>query len=203
MKMKSSVSNSEILAVILWSHLMNWSLILLRSLSIQILSALSLQNYRTLRNVKKVSHTSHPDLVQKNKTNNKGETMSDGEMIIQVVKSMSAAMGEGNLQSVMNTYEKGASLVAEPGTTVTGEAFLKAMEGYVSMNPKFHMPEHEVIISGDIALHIGPWTMEAQDPSTGQQIEQKGLSLAVFRRQTDGRWLMVIDNPFGDHLLSK
>ena len=129
--------------------------------------------------------------------------MSEREEIIQVVKNMSAAMGEGNIQTVMSAYEKGATLVAEPGLNVTGEDFIKSMESYLAMNPKFHMPEHEVIISGDIALHIGPWMMEARNPSTGQLIQQKGLSLAVFRRHPDGKWLMVIDNPFGDHLLSK
>jgi ketosteroid isomerase-like protein len=29
------------------------------------------------------------------------------------------------------------------------------------------------------------------------------LSIAVLRRQADGRWLMVIDDPYGDALLNQ
>lgn len=32
----------------------------------------------------------------------------------------------------------------------------------------------------------------------GSPVTGSGLSVAVLRRQTDGRWLMVIDNPFGE-----
>jgi ketosteroid isomerase-like protein len=37
----------------------------------------------------------------------------------------------------------------------------------------------------------------------GQEIKQSGLSVAVLRRQADGGWKMVIDNPHGGRLLSK
>lgn len=129
--------------------------------------------------------------------------MNNSDKIIHVVKQMSEAMAQGKLDSVMAAYESGATLVAQPGTSVSGPAFKDAMDGYVSMAPVFEMPKHEVIESGDIALHIAPWTMKAVDPASGQEITQKGLSLAVFRKQSDGKWLMVIDNPFGDNLLSK
>jgi hypothetical protein len=37
----------------------------------------------------------------------------------------------------------------------------------------------------------------------GSAIEQGGLSVALLRRQPDGRWLMVVDDPFGDELLRR
>jgi len=58
----------------------------------------------------------------------------------------------------------------------------------------------EVFASGDIALHIAPWKMTGQAPD-GTPFDQNGLSVAVFRRQADGAWKMVIDNPNGDALL--
>lgn len=126
---------------------------------------------------------------------------SNQEKIISIVSQMSKAMQQGKLDEVMSAYESTATLVASPDTFVSGLAFKEAMNGYVSMKPVFTMPKHEVIESGDIALHIAPWTMKAIDPSTGNEITQNGLSLAVFRKQKDGGWLMVIDNPFGDNLL--
>ena len=59
---------------------------------------------------------------------------------------------------------------------------------------------HEVISAGDIALHLTPWKMTGVAPD-GSPINGAGLSVAVLRRQPDGKWLMVIDNPFGDAIL--
>jgi len=36
----------------------------------------------------------------------------------------------------------------------------------------------------------------------GNEIGQSGLSIAVLRRQADGSWKMVIDNPHGSHLMT-
>ena len=127
--------------------------------------------------------------------------MTNAEKINSVVKSMAAAMERGDIAAVMAAYEPGAHLVIQPGMTVAGSGLREALAGFISMKPKFNMPKHEVIESGDIALHISPWIMEAVDPATGSQVEQSGLSLAVFRRQPDGSWLMVIDNPYGAALL--
>lgn len=124
----------------------------------------------------------------------KGNTRSNSDKIISAVQKMSAAMERGNLEEVLSFYEKGASLVVQPGMTASGSDLQKAFLGFISMKPKFKFSKHEVIESGDIALHISPWTMEAIDPSNGHTIKQNGLSLAVFRHQTDGSWLMVIDN---------
>jgi ketosteroid isomerase-like protein len=131
------------------------------------------------------------------------EAMKDSEAVIDAVEGMSAAMERGSLEDALRYYEPNATLVAQPGVNVSGAAFHEAMRGFVAMKPKFEMPNHEVIQSGDIALHLSPWTMEAVDPATGKPVRQSGLSLAVFRRQKDGKWLMVIDNPFGGRLLAQ
>jgi ketosteroid isomerase-like protein len=70
------------------------------------------------------------------------------------------------------------------------------------MNPIFTYSGHEVYISGDIATHIAPWTMVGEMPD-GSKIEQSGLSIAVLRKQADGNWLMIQDNPNGAFLMNK
>ena len=44
--------------------------------------------------------------------------------------------------------------------------------------------------------------MTAKSPE-GNEIKQNGLSIAVLRKQEDGEWLMIIDNPHGSFLLNK
>lgn len=63
------------------------------------------------------------------------------------------------------------------------------------------MASDEVLLAGDTAIHTAPWSMRATAPD-GTPIEQRGLSVAVLRRQRDGSWLMVTDNPYGQRLLA-
>ena len=79
-------------------------------------------------------------------------------------------MERGDIEAVMGAYEPGASLVVQPGVTASGAQLREALNGFISMKPKFNMPKHEVTESGDIALHISPWIMEATDPATGNRV---------------------------------
>lgn len=73
-------------------------------------------------------------------------------------------------------------------------------EGAFALNPTFEYSGHEVYVADDIAIHIAPWTMTGQTPD-GETIADNGLSVAVLRCQANGKWLMVIDNPYGARLL--
>jgi ketosteroid isomerase-like protein len=46
-------------------------------------------------------------------------------------------------------------------------------------------------------VHSSTWDMVARAPD-GSEFTQSGFSVVVLRKQADGKWLMVIDNPFGD-----
>ena len=118
-----------------------------------------------------------------------------------LVETMTAAFQRGDIDAVMQAYEDGAQVLFDPATPVEGNAALRAaFTDMASLNPVFTYSGHEVIEAGDIALHIAPWTMAATLPDD-TAVEQRGLSLAVLRRQADGTWKMVIDNPHGARLL--
>ncbi len=122
--------------------------------------------------------------------------------VLSLIQKMTANFEQGNLDVVMSTYEKDAAIMFEPGTPVTNAAVSKQIFAeWKSLNPKFSYNGHEVIIVGDLAVHIAPWSMVGKTPD-GQEISQSGLSVAVLRQQEDGAWKMVIDNPHGDHLLN-
>ncbi len=125
----------------------------------------------------------------------------DPKQPITTVLMMTEAFQQGDLAAVLRTYEPGAVVVGEPGKHLQGDAALRAMfSGFMAVQPKFTYSGHDVVEAGDVALHIAPWQMTGTDPR-GKPVQAQGLSVAVLRRQADGRWLMVIDQPFGDQLL--
>lgn len=123
--------------------------------------------------------------------------------VLNVISKMTEAFHKGNLEDVMSTYEPTAIVIFEPGQTITDHQQLReAFKQAFIIKPQFTYSGHEVFISNDIATHIAPWIMNATAPD-GTKIEQTGLSIAILRKQTDGSWLIIQDNPHGDFLLRK
>jgi len=127
--------------------------------------------------------------------------MEPNEQIVSTIVTMTAAFHEGDIDGILRTYEPSAVVVGEPGKPAQGKTDLRAMfAAFIALKPKFMYAGHDVIIAGDLALHLAPWHMTGVAPD-GTKVQQRGLSVAVLRRQADGRWLMVIDQPHGDALL--
>ncbi len=126
----------------------------------------------------------------------------DQQNVLTAVETMTLAFQAGDIDAVMQTYEPGATVVFEPGSPVQDGDQLRAMfTAMAEVNPVFTYTGHEVFVAGDTAIHIAPWSMTGQAPD-GQAIAQSGLSVAVLRRQADGAWKMVIDDPHGAHLMA-
>ena len=123
--------------------------------------------------------------------------------VLGTVNKMVAAFQSGDIDGVLAAYEPGAAIMFEPQKPVSGkEAFRMIFSQVAAMNPRYTFGGHEICVTGDIATHISPWSMTGQMPD-GAKIEQSGLSVAVLRRQADGNWLMIQDNPHGQFLLGK
>ena len=86
-------------------------------------------------------------------------------------------------------YEPGAVLVAG-GKPVTGhDRIREALNIFLSGGARMKLDTRAVIESGEgLAVLHGAWSL---GPSTATQ----GLSTEVVRRQPDGSWMFVIDNP--------
>lgn len=125
----------------------------------------------------------------------------DQQDVLAAVQTMTAAFMNKDIDTVMASYENVATVVFEPGSPVSDRTTLTEMfTGMSGVNPVFSYSGHEVIVNGDIGIHIAPWAMEGAMPD-GTKIAQNGLSVAVLRRQQDGAWLMVIDHPHAQTLL--
>jgi uncharacterized protein (TIGR02246 family) len=135
--------------------------------------------------------------------NNSGNQTMEHAQIHSTIETNNATVSAGDIEGALATFEPTAVLLAQPGTPAMGTPALReAFKQFTALAPKITVMDHEVIQAGDIALHQSIWKMSGQTPD-GKAFEQSGFSVVVLRKQADGRWLMVIDNPFGDHLLQK
>ena len=108
------------------------------------------------------------------------------------------AFNAGNLAGMVVLYEPDAVVVSEPGgDVVSGLPALKEnLEGYLSLAGQIDLRLQRCIRSGDLAILYSGWAMTGQAPD-GSEVSLKGQTTDVVRRQEDGTWLVVIDNPFG------
>lgn len=138
-------------------------------------------------------------------TPKKMETIFNAEQqkVYSTIEKMVTAFHAKDIDGVLSTYEDGAIVMFEPQKPVSGKDNLKvAFTQFAGMDPKFTFSGHEVYISGNIATHIAPWSMTGKMPD-GSSIEQSGLSVAVLRKQPNGTWLMIQDNPSGNFLMNR
>ena len=107
------------------------------------------------------------------------------------------AFAAGNLEGLVALYEPFAVLAPRPGPVAIGQAAIReVLTGFLSLKPQFTLKVEKVLHTGDVALLISHWTLNGTDPS-GNKVEQAGTTADVARRQPDGSWLLVIDNPYG------
>ena len=99
------------------------------------------------------------------------------------------AFNSGDVEAMLALYEPGAVLVAG-GQPVTGHDGIRdALNLFLSGGARMKLDTRAVIESGDgLAVLHGAWSL-------GPPAATQGLSTEVVRRQPDGRWMFVIDNP--------
>ncbi len=134
---------------------------------------------------------------------NEENKIMEQDQIHATIETNNAAVAAGDIEGVLATFEPNGVLVGQPGMIAKGTPALhEAFGQFIAISPKITITSHDVIQADDIAIHSSSWEMSGLAPD-GSPIEQSGFSVVVLRKQSDGRWLMVIDNPFADHLLHK
>lgn len=107
------------------------------------------------------------------------------------------AFKSGDLDSLVALYEPGARYVQQSGEILVGlEAIQEALKGLLTVKGKLTAETKYAVQAGDIALLRARWHLSGTAPD-GKPVELEANSTEVVRRQPDGRWLYVIDHPFG------
>jgi ketosteroid isomerase-like protein len=115
----------------------------------------------------------------------------------QVLESIVAGINSGDLDSLMPLYESEAAFVPKPGTLAHGPSGVsEALTGFISMNGELKLDVTRVLEVDDLALVVGVWSFNGTGPD-GEPVKLAANNADVLRRQSDGSWRFVIDNPWG------
>ncbi len=115
------------------------------------------------------------------------------------------AMNEGDVESMLTLYEPDQVFVSQPGQPVVrgaGESLREKLRAFTSLRPQLKIEMKHVVEAGDIALYCCQWTMQVTGPD-GQEQTLSGRDANVARRQSDGTWRILIDNPFHEEYMLK
>ena len=111
------------------------------------------------------------------------------------------AFNAGDIETIVALYEPHARLVVQPGQVIEGHAAIReALRACFALKPTMTLLKRQVVTSGDIALSVDQWALTGTEPDE-QPIALEGTAVEVLRKQADGRWLYVVDNPWGTGLL--
>ena len=108
------------------------------------------------------------------------------------------AFNAGDLDALCDMYEADAVFIPEPGALpISGvDAIREALAGYLAIKPKMEIETVYAYGNGDIALLRGRWRLTGADADSNP-IDMNANSSEVLRRQPDGSWRQIIDDPFG------
>jgi uncharacterized protein (TIGR02246 family) len=105
-----------------------------------------------------------------------------------------AAFNLGDLDALTALYEPNAILVVNGNHVLGREDIRVALQGMLLRQGTMTLETRSVVESDDgLAVLHGAWVVE---PAAGSGLVTRGLSTEVLRKQPDGTWLFVIDNPY-------
>ena len=99
----------------------------------------------------------------------------------------------GELSPLLDLYELQAAFVRPDGTTALGHDAVRAhIRDLLTVSPKIVARAPRLVTAGDLAMICSGWQMSFGGDG-GSAVE--GSSTEVARRQADGSWRYVIDDP--------
>ena len=106
-------------------------------------------------------------------------------------------LNAGDAEGLLSMYEDGALLLLEPTSTVEECQDLRSgVQTYLDMEGTITIEASSELVVGDLALIHSRWRFEV--PGEEPQV---AVSAEVARRQPDGTWKYVIDNPYAGDIL--
>jgi uncharacterized protein (TIGR02246 family) len=107
----------------------------------------------------------------------------------------------GDVDGLLALYEPEGVFEPRLGTVLRGTDQIRpALTEFAALAPKIeYVGDPDCVIVDDVAIVANTWTMTGRLPD-GTTVREGGLSADVLRRQGDGSWLILIDQPRGTAL---
>ncbi len=115
----------------------------------------------------------------------------------EVAMGIGQGLSNGDLDGIMAMYEPSACLVLQSGQVLQGVAAIReGIAGFLALKPTMNAESRTVVQADDVAIVYVKWSLSGTG-TDGAAVSMSGHSTDIMRRQPDGTWLCVIDNPFG------
>jgi len=126
------------------------------------------------------------------------------ESPLDIVKKLDEAFNRKDIAAVLEFYTDDAIVVVEPGKLASGKTELKKFFEFVfKFDGIAQQDQIKVLEVSDIALFISKWHLTSKSPDGNTLITKNFIATSVFRKDTNGKWRLVIDNSFGPDILDK
>ena len=107
------------------------------------------------------------------------------------------ACNSGDIEKLLAMYEPDAIVVERTGAQTRGTAAIREhLERLLAMKPTMRIVASTAVVNGELAQLSSWWRCTATAPD-GSPIEIESHGSELDRRQPDGTWRIVIDNPWG------
>ncbi len=111
------------------------------------------------------------------------------------------AFNSGDVEAILAHYGSGAVFVTKDGQVLQGaESMRQEFAGFMAMKPNLQIDKSQTISAGDLVVNVVKWTIKGTGPD-GAAVVMEGSGFDVMRKEADGSWKMVIDNPWGAAIL--
>jgi uncharacterized protein (TIGR02246 family) len=115
------------------------------------------------------------------------------EVLISIVEGIN----NGDLDALMTLYESDACFATQPGQLAKSpEAVRQSLRNFIDLKGKLDLKVKRVLQASNLALVTTEWSFSGTGPD-GNSVNINSKSADVLRKQGDGTWKFVIDNPWG------
>jgi uncharacterized protein (TIGR02246 family) len=102
----------------------------------------------------------------------------------------------GDLEGLVSLYDRDATLAQPEGPPARGSDAIRAsLAEMLASKPRLEMTLVRELLGDEVALRTSDYAIEMTGPD-GKRFSIKGRSTVVSRRQADGSWRLVLDDPY-------
>jgi uncharacterized protein (TIGR02246 family) len=101
-----------------------------------------------------------------------------------------------DLDALLSLYEPACRMVRRDGSVAHGHAEIReALGRLIAIRARMTSEIVKVVAGDELAMVYNDWHMTGKRPD-GQPVEARGKALEVVRRQPDGTWRFILDDPY-------